>query len=397
MYKSSNKGNFYYGKKTRFSNCRPRNNQRINKIDISLFVNKAESKKFELPDKRQIASFDEFNLLDNIKKVVRQRGFSAPTPIQEKTIPVILEGKDVLGLANTGTGKTGAFLIPLLNKIFQNPSEKVLVIVPTRELAVQIEREFQLLAGRLGISSVLCIGGTNMYRQRNDLNRTFNFIIGTPGRLKDLINQRLINLLGVKTVVLDEVDRMLDMGFIHDVKFLLNSISRDRQSLFFSATTTREVTELIKDFSNNLVTFSAKTRESSTSVEQDIVRIHKPEEKTETLYSLLQQKELRKVLIFGRTKHGVQKLSTKLSSWGFRCDSIHGNKSQPQRQRALTNFRQNRINILVATDVAARGIDIADITHVINYDVPATYEDYIHRIGRTGRGNRVGKALTFIG
>jgi superfamily II DNA/RNA helicase len=318
-----------------------------------------------------------------------------PTLIQDKTIPQILAGKDVVGIANTGTGKTGAFLVPLIQKVILNKFERVLVVVPTRELAVQINQELRSFVTNLGIFSTCCVGGVGIGGQINELRqRNNNFIIGTPGRLKDLVNRRFIDLSKFNTIVLDEADRMLDMGFIADMKFIMTKMPVRRHTLFFSATMSKEIETLIKQFLHEPVTVSVRTGDTSKNVDQDIVRVSG--DKLTTLENLLKQSDFYKVLIFGRTKHGVEKLSKKLIEKGFKADSIHGNKPHSKRQRALSAFKDNSLAILVATDVAARGLDIPDVSHVINYDVPATYDDYVHRIGRTGRGDKKGKALTFV-
>lgn len=233
--------------------------------------------------------------------------------------------------------------------------------------------------------------------QMRSLARNPSFVIGTPGRLKDLIERKKLDLSGFGNIVLDEVDRMLDMGFINDIKYLVALMKTPRQTLFFSATMPREIAELAKKFLNDPVTITIKSRATSENVDQDVVHVTPKEDKLETLHNLLLKPEFQKVLIFGRTKHGVDKLAHRLEERGFKADSIHGDKSQPQRQRALRRFSKDEITILVATDVAARGLDIPDVTHVINYELPENYEDYIHRIGRTGRGDKKGNALTFIG
>jgi superfamily II DNA/RNA helicase len=235
-----------------------------------------------------------------------------------------------------------------------------------------------------------------IHAQITGLRRPYNFIIGTPGRLKDLVDRKAIRLNEFRTIVLDEADRMLDMGFVNDMRYLMAGMAPNRQTLFFSATITSEVDRLIKEFLTNPEKISVKTGDTARNVEQDIVRIKKGEDKVDSLHQLLSQKEFSKVLIFGRTKHGVERLSKDLIKRGFKAESIHGDKNQNRRQNALRAFKENRSQILVATDVAARGLDIPNVTHVINFDVPATYEDYIHRIGRTGRANQTGIALTFV-
>lgn len=395
MYQRSNRSRFSsYGRRSNFNNKQKRQIKYFS--DISKFVNKASN---HINEEEYIANtaFSQLEISQRLKDNIISKGYSTPTPIQDQAMGYILAGKDLLGIANTGTGKTGAFLIPLINKVLLNPFEKVLIITPTRELALQIEHEFNSLARFTGTNSILCIGGTSMYQQRGNLNRRFNFVIGTPGRLKDLIERDMLSILDFKSVVIDEVDRMFDMGFINDVKELLSYLPKERQTLFFSATVSDKVSQLIRAYSRDLITISVKHNDTAETIDQDVVRFSGLDNKMEVLHNLLIQEGFDKVLIFGRTKHGVKRLAENLNQRGFRADSIHGNKSQPQRQRALGQFRQNKIKILVATDVASRGLDITDVTHVINYDLPESYEDYIHRIGRTGRANKAGKALTFVG
>ncbi len=340
-------------------------------------------------------NFKDLNILDQIKINIKDKGYTVPTPIQDEVIPLVLEGRDVVGIANTGTGKTAAFLIPLINKVYKNRFERVLIITPTRELALQIQEECKIFARNMGILSVIVIGGANMHNQIMGLMKNPNFIIGTPGRIKDMVLNRKINLSQFNNIVLDEVDRMLDMGFINDIKFFIAKLPVKRQSLFFSATIPPQMNPLMHGFLNNPVRISVKVQETVDAVEQDIVKTFgRP--KIDVLSDLLSQEGFEKVLIFGRTKWGVEKLSNSLCEKGFKAMAIHGNKSQGQRQRALDQFKRGETNILLATDVASRGLDIEDVTHVINFDQPATYEDYIHRIGRTGRANKKGTALTFI-
>ncbi|MFA5652062.1 MAG: DEAD/DEAH box helicase [Candidatus Paceibacterota bacterium] len=364
-------------------------------IHFSKFINKAVITE-EVAEFVPEHLFKDFNIDDRIKANIFAKGYSTPTPIQDKIIPHVLRGVDVVGIANTGTGKTAAFLIPLINKVLLNPKEEILIVVPTRELAQQIDEELKSFTAGMKIYSVCCVGGAPIGRQISMLKYWNNFVIGTPGRLKDLVNRRVLNLKPFSTIVLDEADRMLDMGFIADMKLIMSQMSAKRHTLFFSATISREVEGLIKIFLNNPVTISVKTGDTAKCVDQDVVRLC-GKEKIDVLHELLNNPELSKVLIFGRTKHGVERLSRTLNERGFKADSIHGDKNQSARQRALSKFKDEHVKILVATDVAARGLDIPDVTHVINYDVPATYEDYVHRIGRTGRANKKGKALTFIG
>ncbi len=364
-------------------------------IDIAKFVNKAvitEKVEHFVPEH----AFTAFNIDVRLKGTIVTKGYVTPTPIQDKVIPHILRGADLVGIANTGTGKTAAFLIPLIHKVLNAPKNKVLIVVPTRELAQQIEAELKGFAPRLNVHGVCVVGGAHIGSQMRALTFHFNFLIGTPGRLKDLIERGKIKLSEYSTVVLDEADRMLDMGFITDIKYMIALMPVERQTLFFSATMSREIEALIKNFCKEPVSISVKTGDTAKSVDQDIVRVPAGKNKLEVLHNLLIQPDFDKVLVFGKTKHGVQRLAEDLNKRGFKAEAIHGNKSQGQRVKALNLFKTHHVKILVATDVAARGLDITGISHVINYDIPATYDDYVHRIGRTGRGGLKGKALTFV-
>jgi len=340
-------------------------------------------------------AFANFQIDERLKHTIGEKGYITPTPIQDRAIPHILQGKDVVGIANTGTGKTAAFLIPLVDKVLRHPRETVLIVVPTRELAIQINEELKGFTKGMKLYSAVCVGGSSMGAQIRDLRYHNSFIIGTPGRLKDLIEQSYLDLSQFRSVVLDEADRMLDMGFINDMRFMMGKMPKDRHTLFFSATMSPDIERLIKDFLKEPVSISVRTSDTSKNVEQDIVRLE-GKNKVDVLDNLLASCEFTKVLVFGRTKHGVEKLSKVLASRGHKAESIHGNKNLSKRKRALEAFKGNHIRVLVATDVAARGLDIDDVSHVINFDLPATYEDYVHRIGRTGRANKRGKALTFV-
>ncbi len=364
-------------------------------INPALFVCKAEPALQAKPYEPKNA-FADFNIAEQLKNNIAIKGYTAPTPIQDEAIPVVLEGRDIVGIANTGTGKTAAFLIPLLNKVILNKQENVLIIVPTRELAGQINQELITFRGSLKIFSACCVGGAYIGKQISDLCRNPNFVIGTPGRLKDLIERGKIKPAKFATIVLDEADRMLDMGFVNDMRYVMGLMPKQRQTLFFSATVNREIDKLVREFLNQPVTISVKTGNTPRNIDQDVIRVRHEDEKLIVLNEILSKPEFSKVLIFGRTKFGVEKLSSLLIRNGFKADAIHGNKNQNKRQLALNLFKSNKTTILVATDVAARGLDIPNVSHVINYDIPATYDDYIHRIGRTGRGDRSGKALTFI-
>ena len=367
------------------------------RLDISLFVNKSvvveEKEAHFMPEHK----FADFRIDEKLKKNIISKGYIAPTPIQDRAIPHVLQGKDVVGIANTGTGKTAAFLIPLIDKVLKsNKKESVLIVVPTGELAIQIESELRGFTPLMGIFAVTCVGGANIVPQIRALKHLNQFVIGTPGRLKDLIERKILNLSQIRTVVLDEADRMLDMGFIGDMRFLMALMPKPRHTLFFSATLSKDIEKLIGEFLHEPVSISVKTRDTSKNIDQDVIRLKAGEDKLDALHNLLIQSGFEKVLIFGRTKHGVQKLAMNLNKRGFKAESIHGNKSHSQRQRALSMFKEGKVQALVATDVAARGLDIANVSHVINFDIPATYDDYIHRIGRTGRADKKGKALTFV-
>ena len=340
--------------------------------------------------------FADFSVHNRLKENALARGYKRPTPIQDQAIPYILEGKDVVGMANTGTGKTAAFLIPLIDKVINNNGSRVLIVTPTRELATQIEEEFRIFGNGLKLFSTLCIGGASINRQIDKLNRKPHFVIGTPGRLKDLDQRKNLNLANFSTIVLDEVDRMLDMGFIQDVKHIIGRLPQKRHSLFFSATVTDNVRGVMQSFLTNPVFVAVESEQILENVEQEVIKTN-GRAKIEVLHELLNKEGFDKVLVFGRTKRGMEKLTRQLHRRGFNVTSIHGNKSQGQRERALKQFRNSRIQALLATDVASRGLDIDNITHVINFDLPDTYEDYVHRIGRTGRAEKTGVAVTLVG
>ena len=369
--------------------------RRIKTFDPSQIVNLPPA----FPETKEYVvthQFSDFLISDILKRNIALKGYKTPTPIQDQTIPPILEGRDLIGIANTGTGKTMAFLVPLIEKVIKDRNQKVLIVTPTRELAAQIRDEFYSFANGLGIFSALCIGGANMWKQKGDLRRNPNFVIGTPGRLEDLIRSHNLNLAYFGTVVLDEADHMVDVGFIHNIRNIISQLATIRQSLFFSATVDNKVAGIIQSFVKNPVTVSVKTSDIIQNIKQEVVKVINPNTKIEELHKLLIKSEFEKVLIFGRTKHGVQKLSDSLVARGFRADAIHGNKNQNQRMRILDRFKRSEIQILLATDVASRGLDIPNVSHVINYDLPESYENYIHRIGRTGRADKKGVAMTFV-
>lgn len=340
--------------------------------------------------------FADFAMHPLIAANINKKGFVTPSPIQDQAIPLGLAGKDVIGIANTGTGKTVAFAVPVLDRLLKAKGSAALIIAPTRELAQQIEAEMRALGKGSGLNGALLIGGTGMGTQLRDLRAHPRIVIGTPGRIKDHLERRSLDLSGFDTVVLDEVDRMLDMGFVDDVRSILGRVAAQRQSFFFSATLDSKVRELIRTFSGQPVTVSVSLGDTTDTVHQDIVCYETASDKIEQLHSLLIKPEITKAIVFDDTQRAVERLSKELLTRGFKVDDIHGGKTQGQRQRALASFKKNEVKILVATDVAARGIDVADISHVINYSTPQNYETYIHRIGRAGRAGKVGYALTFV-
>lgn len=341
-------------------------------------------------------TFETFEINKTLKRNIVSKGYTTPTPIQDKVIPIIINGRDVLGIANTGTGKTAAFLIPLIELVARDRNKKVLILSPTRELALQIYEEFRAFSKDTGIYTASIIGGANIERQKWELSKNPSFVIATPGRLKDLLKQNAIKLDKFNTVVLDETDQMVDIGFITDIKHFIELLPTKRQSLFFSATISPKVEEVLQAFVKDPVVVSVKKQDTASNVEQKIIRVPRGTGKIETLHKLLIQEEFCKVLVFGTTKHDVQKLSDALEQRGLRSGAIHGNKRQSQRQLVLKKFKNNEIQVLLATDVASRGLDIKDVSHVINYDMPENYDAYIHRIGRTGRANKKGIALTLV-
>ena len=331
-----------------------------------------------------------------LKANLASKGYTQPSPIQDQAIPAALAGKDIIGIANTGTGKTAAFALPMLNKLMGDRTSAALIIAPTRELAQQIEAECKSLGRASGLSGTVLIGGVSMGGQLRDLRNRPRVVIGTPGRIKDHLERGTLQLANFNMVVLDEVDRMLDMGFVNDVTDILQNVNSERQSLFFSATMDAKVNNLIHRFTNEPVTISIQSGKGSDNVHQDVVRYRSSNEKIDALHNILIKDDVSKVIIFDETQRSVERLNEELIRRGFSAESIHGGKSQGQRQRALNSFKKTAVNILVATDVAARGIDVSDISHVINFSVPQTYDDYIHRIGRAGRAGQVGYALTFV-
>jgi len=363
-------------------------------IDPSRFVRTAVAAEQEayVPTHK----FSDFDVAPLLHENLAAKKYVTPTPIQDQTIQPGLEGRDIIGLANTGTGKTLAFALPILQHIMTEAHSAALVIAPTRELAQQIDEEFRSIAKRSNISGALLIGGSAMGPQLRDLRGNPQIVIGTPGRIKDHLERGSLSLRNFNHVVLDEVDRMLDMGFVDDVRAILSALATERQSFFFSATMDSRIRTLIDTFSHDPITVSLKTADASESVHQDVVHYGGTHEKIDKLHDILMNPDTKKVIVFDETQRSVERLSNELVDRGFKADAIHGGKTQGQRIRALDRFKKDQINVLVATDVAARGIDVKDVTHVINYSLPNSYDDYVHRIGRAGRAGKIGNALTFV-
>lgn len=347
-------------------------------------------------------SFENLNLIEPILKALKTEGYTTPTPIQEQSIPIILERKDLLGCAQTGTGKTAAFAIPILQileggKIYDKGPRaiKCLILTPTRELAIQIGESFAAYGRHTGMKHAVIFGGVSQGSQVSALKSGVDILIATPGRLLDLINQKFVHLHYLKIFVLDEADRMLDMGFIHDVKKIITKIPQKRQTLFFSATMPDEIQKL----ANTILVNPEKvevTPVSSTAdtIDQSLFFVEKNDKK-KLLIHILNDKSIKSALIFSRTKHGADKITKDLVKAGIKTEAIHGNKSQNARQKALSNFKSGQIKALIATDIAARGIDIDELSHVINFELPNIPETYVHRIGRTGRAGSSGIAYSF--
>jgi len=340
--------------------------------------------------------YSQFDITKILKRNAYNKGYSNPTKIQFETIPLIINGKDILGLAQTGSGKTAAFLIPMINKVVRDNTNKCLIVVPTRELAMQIQDEFKDLSKDTGVKSVLIMGGNSMRTQIGILKRDPHFIISTPGRLKDLTDRGEINLGAINNVILDEVDRMLDMGFIDDIRYIVDRLNKDRQSLFFSATMNKKSEDIANTLLRDPIKIITEVQAPGKNVDQDVVRLERGQNKMDVLIELLKHKELQKVLVFTATKRQADNLCRKLQENRIYVEALHGDKRQSQRSRIIDKFKSGDIDVLIATDVASRGLDVNNITHVINYDMPGSYDDYIHRIGRTGRAGKKGFALTFV-
>lgn len=344
--------------------------------------------------------FTELKLIKPILDALQKEGYERPTPIQEQSVPSILEGKDLLGTAQTGTGKTAAFAIPILQNLHQKNIRsnqiKALILTPTRELAIQIEESFKAYGVNLPLRTLVIFGGVKQGAQENALKRGVDILVATPGRLLDFISQGIISLKNLEIFVLDEADRMLDMGFVHDVKRVVKLLPQKRQTLFFSATFPKEIQELANSMLTNPVKVSVTPVSSTADTIQQSVYFVEKENKLDLLTHILKNHIDESVLVFARTKHGADKIARKLQKEKISAEAIHGNKSQNQRQNALTNFKSGKTRILVATDIAARGIDIDELKHVINFELSDVSETYVHRIGRTGRAGNEGSSISFV-
>jgi ATP-dependent RNA helicase RhlE len=342
-------------------------------------------------------TFKTLNLIPPLEKAIAKQGYTKPTPIQSKAIPDLLEGKDLIGIAQTGTGKTAAFVLPILQRMKEQYPRtlQTLVLAPTRELAAQIGESFSAYGEFLNFKHVVIFGGVNQGPQVNKISRGVDIIVATPGRLLDLMNQGEIGLKNIEFFVLDEADRMLDMGFIHDIKKIISRLPEKRQSLFFSATMSSEVNELAKRLLKNPVHVEAAAQATTVEKIKQYIFFVDQDSKSKLLLELLKQKHLTKVLIFTSMKHRANKIALFLENNNIRADAIHGNKTQNARIKALSDFKTGKIKVLVATDIAARGIDIDDISHVINFDLPNEPESYVHRIGRTARAGEEGTSYSF--
>ncbi len=346
-------------------------------------------------------TFETLGLSDELLRAVRAMGYTSPTPIQAQAIPAILEGKDIMGAAQTGTGKTAGFTLPLLQRLSNKPPVKsnrarALVLTPTRELAAQVHESVSSYGKYLHLRSTVVFGGVNINPQMMKLRRGVDVLVATPGRLIDLYQQNAIRFDDIEILVLDEADRMLDMGFIHDIKKIMGLLPKRRQNLMFSATFSKDIRQLAKSITNQPLEIDVAPRNSTVDIIAQLVHPVDKARKVELLSHLIREGNWYQVLVFSRTKHGADKLVRRLSRDNIHAAAIHGNKSQPQRTRTLAGFKQNKIQVLVATDIAARGIDIDQLSHVINFDLPNVPEDYVHRIGRTGRAGVSGIAISLV-
>ncbi len=373
-----------------------RRNDRPSEINPESLVKKGTYKPKEVA--KPAWSYAATNLHPSIKSNLARLGYTHPTPIQEQCLEPAIKGRDILGVAGTGTGKTAAFLIPVVQRLHLNAGKaNTMVVVPTRELALQVAKEFEGLTKGTKFRAATFIGGRSLKTDFNALKKNNDVVIGTPGRLLDLYRQGALRLSGFGTFILDEFDRMLDMGFLNDVQKLIEGLTGRRQTLFFSATVDKKQQSVMDEIlSKPVKVMIEQENKAADSVEQEVIKVEAGANKVDLLYNLIQEQDSPKVLVFAETKRVVNQVSKKLSQRGIRSDVIHGNKSQNYRQKALAAFTAGKVQVLVATDVAARGIDVTDVSHVINYQMPQTMDSYIHRIGRTGRAGKQGRAYTFV-
>jgi len=346
-------------------------------------------------------TFKELNIIEPVLKALNEKGYTHPTPIQQQAIAPALDNRDILGLAQTGTGKTAAFSLPIIQQLYSNKVHgkkrdiRALILTPTRELAIQINESLNDYTCYTGIRHCVIYGGVKQNAQVSQLKEGIDILVATPGRLLDLMNQNIISLNSIRHFVLDEADRMLDMGFIHDIKRLLPKLPKEKQTLFFSATMPASIAVLSRSILHNPVKVEVTPVSSVVDTIDQYIYFVEKQEKKDLLITLLRKDRKKSALIFSRTKHGADKIARLLSKSGIGSAAIHGNKSQNARQRALSDFKSQKIQTLIATDIAARGIDISNLELVINYDLPDVAETYVHRIGRTGRAGNTGMALTF--
>ncbi len=344
-------------------------------------------------------AFKKFGLLPELLRAIEEKGYSSPTTIQEKAIPLILERSDLLAASQTGTGKTAGFTLPMLQNLMESPSSggvRALILTPTRELAAQVEESVAEMGKHLPLKSTVIFGGVNIKSQVKALSRGVDIIVATPGRLLDLVSQKIVKLSKIEILVLDEADRMLDMGFIHDIRRILKLLPPSRQNLLFSATFSEEIKRLASGLLNSPKMIEAARANSTVDAIAQVVHPVDSKRKTELLSSLIKKNNWQQVLVFMRTKHSANRLAGKLENDGISAVAIHGNKSQAARTKALEGFKKGTVRILVATDIAARGLDIDQLPHVVNFDLPNVSEDYVHRIGRTGRAGNKGEAVSLV-
>ncbi len=378
----------------------PSNRKRVNPPASTIDARHFTKKAVPLTEARYVSARNINNLPidERIIKNLLLKGYSQPTEIQDKTLDALLEKQDLLGIAQTGTGKTGAFLIPSIHHLIgQKASFQVLIVVPTRELAAQVEEEFTSMTKGLSLRSLCFIGGTSVGRDIASLRQPAHIVIGTPGRLTDLARQGALRLNQFKTLILDEFDRLLDMGFSRDIQFIVKSMSQRQQTILFSATEEANQKKLIQELLHNPVEVRITNGKiTGDHIDQEAVHVPAGETKMQVLLRMVRDKSFQKVIVFAETKRNVSTVRKSLHQSGIQVDEIHGNKSQNYRMKALSDFKAGKIQVLIATDVAARGLDISEVTHVINFQPPRDIDSYIHRIGRTGRAGKGGKAFTFV-